>query len=208
MKILLIDDQEVVREGIRRIFERADQSYTFGDASKPQEAVQKLQSESWDGAILDISLREFDGLEVLKDLKRLRPELPVLVFSAFPEQQYAVRAFRAGAAGYLAKTCGAAELIAALTRTASGGRYVSTSLAERLVTHLERGTTGAPHEILSDREFEVFRWIASGKTVGEIAGLLGLSDKTISTYRARILRKMSMHSNAELTHYAAQNRIT
>ena len=208
MKILLIDDQEVVRQGIRRIFEQNGNQYVFGEAATSAETLRLLNEQTWDMAVLDISLRECDGLELLKDIKRAQPELPVLIFSMHSEQQYALRAFRAGAAGYLCKVCSANELVNAINKTTGGGRYVSTALAERLVAHLERGTNGALHEILSDREFEVFRWIASGKTVGEIATLLALSDKTISTYRARVLKKMGMRTNAELTHYAAQNNIT
>jgi two-component system, NarL family, invasion response regulator UvrY len=208
VKILLIDDQEVVRQGIRRVFEQNGDEWSFGEAAGSSEALRLLRDDRWDAAVMDISLRDCDGLELLKDIKRVEPDLPVLIFSTYSEQQYAVRAFRAGAAGYISKSCSVPELVKAIMGTANGGRYVSVAVAERLVTHIERGTTGAPHEILSDREFEVFRWIALGKTVGEIAGLLGLSDKTISTYRARLLRKMGMKSNAELTHYAAQNQIT
>jgi two-component system, NarL family, invasion response regulator UvrY len=208
VKILLIDDQEVVRQGIRRVFEQSENDYVFGEATVACEALRQLHEHAWDAAVLEICLRDCDGLELLKDIKRVQPEIPILIFSTYSEQQYALRAFRAGAAGYISKSCTIEELMKAITRTATGGRYVSATLAEKLVVHLERGTTGALHEILSDREFEVFRWIASGKTVGEIAGLLALSDKTISTYRARVLRKMGMKTNAELTHYAAQNRIT
>lgn len=208
MKILLIDDQEVVRQGIRRVFEQSGTEFVFGESGSGTEALRVLREHDWDAAVLEICLRDCDGLELLKDIKRGQPDLPVLIFSTHSEQQYAMRAFRAGAAGYLPKSASVQELVNAITKTATGGRYVSADLAERLVTHLERGTNGAPHEILSDREFEVFRWIANGKTVGEIAELLGLSDKTISTYRARVLRKMGMKSNAELTHYAAHNQIT
>jgi DNA-binding NarL/FixJ family response regulator len=208
VKILLIDDQEVVRQGIRRVFEQSANGYVFGESGSGAEALRLVGEQSWDAAVLEICLHDSDGLELLKDIKRVQPQLPVLIFSAHSEQQYAVRAFRAGAAGYLSKSATIQELVNAIQKTASGGRYVSGEIAEQLINHLERGTSGAPHEILSDREFEVFRWIATGKTVGEIAGLLDLSDKTISTYRARILRKMGMKSNAELTHYAAHNRIT
>jgi DNA-binding NarL/FixJ family response regulator len=208
VKLLLIDDQEVVRQGIRRVFEQNGHGFSFGEAGTGIEALQLAGDQRWDAAVLEISLCDQDGLQLLKDIKRVQPEMPVLVFSSHAEQQYAVRAFRAGAAGYISKSCTIQDLVSAINKTLNGGRYVSVDLAERLVAHLERGTNGAPHEILSDREFEVFRWIASGKTVGEIAELLALSDKTISTYRARVLRKMGMRTNAELTHYAAHNRIT
>lgn len=208
VKILLVDDEHVVRQGIRRIFEQSGNQHIFGEAATSADALRLLGEQSWDIVVLDINLRDCDGLELLKDIKRAQPDLPVLVFSMHPEQQYALRAFRAGAAGYICKTCTTDDFIKAIYKIAGGGRYVSPALAERLVTHLERGTNGAPHEILSDREFEVFRWISTGKTVGEIAALLSLSDKTISTYRARVLKKMGMRTNAELTHYAAQNNIT
>jgi DNA-binding NarL/FixJ family response regulator len=207
MKILVIDDQEVVRQGIRRVFEQTGEDYVFGEARESVEALRLLREQTWDAVILDINLRDRDGLELLKDIKRSEPELPVLIFSTHSEQQYAVRAFRAGAAGYIAKSCTVEELVSAVKNTAKGGRSFSPVVAQRVATHVERGTSGALHEILSDREFEVFRWIASGKTVGQIAALLGLSNKTISTYRARLLRKMGMRTNAELTHYAATNRI-
>jgi DNA-binding NarL/FixJ family response regulator len=208
VKILLIDDQEIVRQGIRRIFEQNGNQHVFGEARSSDEALRLLSERAWDVAVLDLYLQDCDGLELLKDIKRAKPELPVLIFSMHSEQQYAIRAFRAGAAGYICKTCSTGDLVNAITKTANGGRYVSPPLAERLLTHLERGTTEVLHEILSDRELEVFRWIAKGKTVGEIAELLGLSDKTISTYRARVLKKMGMRTNAELTHYAAQNNIS
>ena len=207
MKILLIDDQEVVRQGIRRIFEQNGNHHIFGEARGSVEALELLCETAWDMAVLDLYLQDSEGLELLKDIKRARPELPILIFSMHSEQQYAIRAFRAGATGYIRKTCSTGDLVSAITTTANGGRYVSPPLAERLITHVERGTSGSLHEILSDREFEVFRWIATGKTVGEIAELLDLSDKTISTYRARVLKKMGMRTNAELTHYAAQNNI-
>jgi len=140
----------------------------------------------------------------MKEIKALRPHLPVLILSMHSEEQYARRAFKAGAAGYITKDSPRTEILKAIDRVAEGRRYVSPALAEGLVVDLERGTRPA-HEALSNREFEVMRWIASGKTVGEIAALLSLSDKTISTYRARILEKMGMRTNAELTHYAIQN---
>ena len=146
-------------------------------------------------------------MDLLKEFKQIRPKLPVLILSMHSEEQYARRAFKAGAAGYVTKESSGAELVEAVTRVVDGRRYVSPSLAETLVVDIQRGTDRPPHEALSDREFEVMRLIASGKTVTEIADALSLSDKTVSTYRARILQKMDMKTNAELTHYAFKNDI-
>jgi DNA-binding NarL/FixJ family response regulator len=166
-----------------------------------------VAEQDWDVVVLDLSLGDRSGLEILKELKQIRPRLPVLILSMHSEEQYARRAFKAGAAGYISKDSPRAELVKAINRVSEGGRYVSQALAEELVIDLERGSDRPPHETLSDREFEVMRLIASGKTVGEIAVLLSLSDKTISTYRARILEKMGMKTNAELTYYAIQNSL-
>src|SRR5882672_5267579 len=200
-RILLIDDHEVVRAGLKRIFDKQPGTATFGEASTAPEALQHAREQDWDIVVLDLSLGGRNGLEVLKELKQIRPGLPVLILSMHSEEQYARRAFKAGAAGYITKDSPRAELLNAINKVAEGRKYVSGALAEELVIDLERGSDRPPHETLSDREFEVMRLIASGKTVGEIAVLLALSDKTISTYRARILDKMGMKTNAELTHY-------
>lgn len=165
------------------------------------------REEEWDVAVLDLSLAGRSGLEVLKELKHIRSRLPVLILSMHSEEQYARRAFRAGAAGYVTKGSSRAELADAIAKVMKGGKYVTPALAERLVFSLDRNSQLSRHETLSDREFEVMRLIASGKTVGEIADLLSLSNKTISTYRARILVKMEMKTNAELTYYAIHNQL-
>jgi len=201
-RILIIDDHEIVRDGLKNILNEQAEGNTFGEASTPPEALALAMEQDWDVVVLDLSLGDRSGLEVLKDLKQLRPRLRVLVLSMHSEEQYARRAFKAGAAGYITKDCPRSELVKAISKVAEGGRYVSHALAEELVIDLERGSDRPPHETLSNREFEVMRLIASGKTVGEIAVLLSLSDKTIGTYRARILEKMRMKTNAELTHYA------
>ena len=206
-RILIVDDHEVVRDGVKRILDEQLGATVFGEASTAPEAMRLAQEQEWDVAVLDLSLGSRSGLEVLRELKQIRPRLPVLVLSMHSEEQYARRAFKAGAAGYITKDSPRAELIKAINSVVEGGRYVSSSLAERLVVDLERGTDRPPHEALSDREFEVMRLIASGKTVGQIASLLSLSDKTISTYRARILQKMQMKTNAELTHYVIKNNL-
>lgn len=208
MRILLVDDHEVVRDGVKKIFEEERSVDThFGEASTPPEALHLATEQEWDVVVLDLSLGGRSGLEVLKELNNIRPKLPVLILSMHSEEQYARRAFKAGAAGYVTKDSPRDELFQAIKKVISGARYVSPSLAEKLVVDLSRGESRAPHETLSDREFEVMCLIASGKTVGEIADLLSLSDKTISTYRGRLLEKMCMKTNAELTRYAVQNRL-
>jgi len=206
-RILIVDDHAVVRDGVRRIFEEQQGETAFGEASTAQEAVELVRAENWDVVVLDISLGGRSGLELIKELKQIRPKLPVLILSMHSEEQYARRAFRAGAAGYITKDNSRAELVKAVNKVIAGGRYVSADLAERLVFDIERGSDRPPHESLSDREFEVMELIASGKTVGEIAEQLSLSDKTISTYRARILEKMGMKTNAEITHYAIKSKL-
>lgn len=207
IRILVVDDHAVVRDGLRRIFEEAPGETAFGEASTAEEAMRLVREANWDAVVLDISLGGRNGLEVLKELKQIRPMLPVLILSMYPEEQYARRAFRAGAAGYVTKDSSRAELVNAVNKVIEGRRYVSPALAEKLVFDIQRGTDSPLHEALSDREFEVMRLIASGKTVGEIAEILSLSDKTISTYRARLLEKMRMRTNAELTHYAIKNKL-
>jgi len=196
-----------VRDGIKRILEEQPGEITVGEAGAAQEAIELVRQETWDAVVLDISLGGRSGLELIKELKQIRPKLPVLILSMHSEEQYARRAFRAGAAGYITKDNSRAELVAAVNKVIEGGRYVSPALAERLVFDIERGSDRPPHELLSDREFEVMQLIASGKTVGEIAEQLSLSDKTISTYRARILEKMGMKTNAELVYYAIANKL-
>ena len=206
-RILLVDDHAVVRDGIKRMFDDRPGTVSFGEADSPESALKLAENAEWDVVILDITLGDRNGLEVLREVGKVRPRLPVLILSMHSEEQYARRAFRAGASGYLTKDCSREELVAAVQKVSTGSKYITPALAEKLIIDLERGTEGPPHETLSDREYEVLRLIASGKTVGEIAGILSLSDKTISTYRARILEKMGMKTNAELTHYAIQNKL-
>jgi DNA-binding NarL/FixJ family response regulator len=206
-KILIVDDHEVVREGVKKILDEQPGAATFGEASTAPEAIRLVREQDWDVVVLDLSVGDRGGVEVLKELKQIRPRLPVLILSMHSEEQYARRAFKAGAAGYITKGSPREELVKAINKVIEGGVYISPALAERLAIDLGSDTERAPHEALSDREFEVMRLIASGKTVGEIAGMLNLSDSTISTYRARVLEKMGMKNNAELTHYAIQNKL-
>jgi two-component system, NarL family, invasion response regulator UvrY len=204
MKILLTDDHAVVRQGLKLILADHFKRAVFGEARNATEAFARVAKEPWDVAVLDITMPGRSGLEVLKEIKRLRPKMPVLVLSMHPEDQFAVRMLRTGAAGYLTKESAAEELVGAIQKVVAGGRYISPSLAERMVSYLDIDLHKPPHERLSDREFLILRMIASGKTVGQIAKELALSVKTISTYRARVLEKMDMQNNAELTHYAVQ----
>ena len=206
-KILLVDDHEVVRDGIKKIFDEQPETIVFGQAGTAVEALVLARADDWDVVVLDLSLGARSGLEVLKELNQIRPRLPVLILSMHSEEQYARRAFKGGAAGYITKDSPRTELLKAIKKVSKGGRYLSPTLAETLVFDIERGTDRPPHAALSDREFEVMKLIASGRKVTEIAGILSLSDKTISTYRARILEKMNMKTNAEIIRYAIQNKL-
>lgn len=205
--VLIVDDHAVVRDGVKNIFSEQASPTSFGEASTAQEALRLVSEQNWDLVILDLSLAGRNGLELLKQLRQIHPELPVLILSMHSEEQYARRAFKAGAAGYVTKDSSRTELVEAVNKVIKGGRYVSAALAESLVIDMERDTTHPLHEGLSDRELEVMILIASGKTVVQIAEFLSLSDKTISTYRARILEKMAMKTNAELMHYALRNKL-
>ncbi len=206
-RILIVDDHAVVRDGIKKIFDEQPDTIAFGQAGTAAEALSLARDEDWDVVVLDLSLGARSGLEVLKELKQIRPRLPVLILSMHSEEQYARRAFKGGAAGYVTKDSPRTELLKAIKKVIKGGRYLSPALAETLVFDIERGTDRPLHAALSDREFEVMKLIASGRKVTEIAGILSLSDKTISTYRTRILEKMNMKTNAEIIRYAIQNKL-
>jgi DNA-binding NarL/FixJ family response regulator len=207
MRVLIADDHAVFRRGLRETIAEAFPKVTFGEAKTAQEALECVRQHDWELVILDISMPGRSGLDILSDLKRLRPRLPVLFLSMYPEEQYARRALKAGAAGYLTKDSVADELKTAVRRALSGGRYVSTTLAERLAYDLREGADTPIHELLSEREFQVLRMIASGKAVKEIADELSLSVKTVSTYRSRILEKTGMRTTAELIRYALQTQL-
>lgn len=202
IRILIADDHPVVRQGLRQILEMEFPSMKIGEAENSWRALELVRAEPWDAVILDITIPPRSGLDVLKEIKGERPKLPVLILSIHPEDQYAVRALRAGASGYMTKESAPRELMNALKLILKGGKYVSATLAEELADQLGPGAEIPPHERLSDREFQVLCLIASGKTIAEIAAELCLSAKTIATFRARILTKMGMKNNAELIHYA------
>jgi DNA-binding NarL/FixJ family response regulator len=205
-RVLLVEDHQIVRDGLKTLL-REQAITVFGEASTAADALSLAREEEWDLAVVDISLGGRSGLDVVREIKQIRPKVPVLVLSMHSEEQYARRAYKAGAAGYITKDSPRAELASAIAKVIGGGRYVSTTFADRLVVDLERDTDRPPHQALSDREFEVMRLMASGKAIGEIAELLALSDKTVSTYRARILEKMHLDTNAELIRYVLENKL-
>jgi DNA-binding NarL/FixJ family response regulator len=207
MKILLADDHAVVRRGLKQILADEFTRAAFGEARNAQEALDLVWKEKWDVVILDITMPGRSGLEVLREIKRSRPKLPVLVLSMHPENQFAVRVLKRGAAGYMTKESAPDELVGAIKKVLAGGRYVSASLAEKLASYVSSDAQKPPQESLSDREFQVLRLIASGKAVSEIARELSLSVKTISTYRTRVLEKMGLRNNAELMHYAMRHEL-
>lgn len=207
MKILIADDHSVVRHGLKQILADAFRNAEFGEAKNGQEAIALVWKETWDVVVLDITMPGQSGLDVLKAIKKSRPKLPVLMLSMHPEDQFAVRMLKIGAAGYMTKESAPAELVGAVNKVISGGRYVSPALAEKMAAYLALDVQVPPHERLSDREFVVLRLIASGKNVTTIAKELSLSAKTVSTYRSRILEKTGMVNSAELTHYAIRNQL-
>jgi two-component system invasion response regulator UvrY len=208
IKVFIADDHAIVREGLKQILGETSDMVVSGEAANSHEVLDKVFRDDCDVLLLDIAMPGRGGMDTLEELKHERPELPVLMLSVYPEEQYAVRALKAGASGYLTKESAPEELIAAIRKVSQGGRYVSASLAEKLASRLERNAERPVHEMLSDREYQVMRMIASGKTVKEIADALSLSVKTISTHRARMLRKMGMRTNAEITHYAIKQGLT
>jgi len=207
IKILIVDDHAVVREGLKQILEGVSGMAVTGEAGTGAEALKAIESRRFDVVVLDISLPNASGIDILTRIRADHPQIAVLVLSIHPEEQYAARAIQAGASGYLTKDAAPDELAAAIRKVAWGGRYVSAALAEKLNLDPEPEAGLMPHKALSNREFQVLCLIGSGKTVTEIAGLLHLSTKTVSTYRRHILEKMGMQSNAELIRYAIENRL-
>ena len=207
IKILIADDHAIVREGLKQIVGETSDMVVSDEASNGHEVLRKVRENDYDVVVLDITMPGMSGLDVLKQLKSQRFEVPILVLSIHPEKQYAVRVLKAGASGYLTKESVPDELIKALRRVSVGRKYISSSLAERLALDLEINSEKPLHESLSDREYQVMCLIASGKPMKKIADELCLSTKTVSTYRSRILNKMNMQNNAELTHYAFANKL-
>jgi DNA-binding NarL/FixJ family response regulator len=207
IKILIADDHTIVREGLKQILAETSDIAVSGEASNGQETLRKVRSHYYDIILLDISLPGISGLDVLKQIKCLKPELPVLMLSMYPEEQYAVRTLRAGASGYLTKETASIELIRAIREVAKGKKYITMSLAERIAVSWETKGDKPLHETLSDREYQVLCLIASGRTVKEISRLLSLSVKTVSTHRSRLLKKMDLRNNAQLTLYGIKHNL-
>ncbi len=207
IRILIADDHTLFRKGLQHILAEYPDQVVTDEASNGQEVLDKIWHNDYDMVLLDITMPGMTGLEALKQLKNERPKLPVLVLSMHPEEQYAVRVIKAGASGYLRKESAPDELITAIQRISGGRKYITSSLAERLADDVEPTAEKPLHDALSDREFEVFRMIAAGKTVTQIAEALFLNARTISTYRSRILEKMQMKTNAELIRYAIKHKI-
>lgn len=207
MNILIVDDHPIVRHGLRLLLEARGAARQVGEAASAAEAMERLREGGWDVMVLDIDLPDRSGLEVLHDAHARWPKLPVLILSIHPENMMAVRLLKAGAAGYLNKDSAPAELEQAVRRVAGGGRYISAALAQLLAEQIGGDAAREPHERLSEREFQVFRLLASGKPVGEVAEHLHLSVNTVSTYRTRILEKLGAANNAELMRYAAERRL-
>ena len=205
IRILIADDHALVREGLKQIVAETPDMVVAGEAASGQQALDLSLKNDWDVVLLDIGMPGRGGIEVLKQLKSEKPNLPVLVLSVYPEDQYAVRALRAGASGYVTKESAPKELIAAVRKVAQGGKYVSPSLAERLASDLGADAERPIHERLSDREYQVVLMLAAGKTVKEIAAELSLSVKTISTNRTRALNKTGLKNNAEIARYVAKH---
>ena len=208
-RVLIADDHAIVREGLKQIIADSAQFAVAGEADTGKRAIQQARSGEFDIVLLDIALPDRNGIDVLKQLKKEMPSLPVLILTMHREDQYAIRALKAGASGYLNKQSAPAELLTALREVAAGRKYISAMLALELADRVGSGDNAGkpPHEALSDREYQTLIMIASGKTVGQIAGELSLSVKTVSMYRSRLLQKMKLRHNAELTHYAIRHRL-
>jgi DNA-binding NarL/FixJ family response regulator len=207
IKVLVADDHAVVREGLKQILYEEPDIVEVGEAGSVAEAMRECRDRDWDVLILDITLPDGSGLDILNELKHQKPDLPVLVLSVHSEDQYALRVLRSGASGYLTKECAPQELVQAVRRVTSGGKYVGLDLAERLAQVLAGDGDAQAHDGLSDREFQILCLIGSGRSVVEIARELSLSPKTVSTYRRRVLDKMNMSNNAELTRYVLEHKL-
>jgi len=206
-RILIADDHAIVRKGLKKTLEEEIGRVNFGEAANGAQVLEQIQKQEWDLVLLDIGMEGRSGLEVLEEIRKIRSKLPVLILSMYPEGEFAVRALKQGAAGYLNKQSAPEELAAAAVKVLGGGRYISAALAERLAAELQHETAPHPHETLSNREFQVMQMVAGGKTLKEIADSLAISVKTVGTYHTRILDKMGLKSDVEITRYALLNKL-
>ena len=207
IRILIADDHAIVRHGLKQIIEESGEMRVVVEAESGSDALRKIRETDCDAVLLDISMPDMSGIDVLKQIHAERPQLPILILSIYPEDQYAMRLIKAGAAGYMTKESAPAEVVRALLRVASGKKYISPAVAEILANDLGADEEKLPHQMLSDREYQIFMLLASAKTVSEIADDLALSVKTISTYRSRVLEKMRLNNNAELMRYAIDHHL-
>lgn len=207
LKILIADDHSVVRKGLRQILLEGFPTANIEEVGDAEDMIKKVLGSEWDVVISDLSMPGRSGLEALQQIKQIQPKLPVLILSIHPEEQYAIRVLKSGAAGYLSKDLAPEELVNAVQRVMLGKKYITPSVAEKLASVFDQDNNKAPHEALSDREFSVLKMLAKGKSVSEIAELLFLSVTTVSTYRARIMTKMNMKSNADLTLYSIEHNL-
>jgi two-component system, NarL family, invasion response regulator UvrY len=207
MKILICDDHMIIRDGLRQILRQLQEVTFIGEARDGNEALMLLKNDGFDIILLDISLPDRNGLEVLQAVKAKWPSTNVLILSMHSQEQYAIRALKLGASGYLTKDTASEELLLAIKRVSSGGKYISQSLAEYLAIHIDTNSSGQKHEALSDREFEIMIRLANGKSLQEIGNELFISNKTVSTYRSRIMGKMELNKNTELTRYCLENNL-
>lgn len=207
MRILIADDHSIVRKGLKQILVEEFPFATIEETGDAEGLVKKALSQDWDIVITDLSMPGRSGLDAINQIKQQHPKLPILILSMYPEEQYAMRVLKSGASGYLSKDMAQEELVNAVKKVLSGKKYITPTLVEKLALQLGQENTGAPHEQLSDREFDVLKLLAAGKSVSEIAALMSLGSTTISTYRARIMDKMSLKSNADLTRYALENKL-
>lgn len=207
MKILIADDHAIVRRGMKQLLLEQYPFATIGEAANAEELVNEVMSSEWDVVVCDMNMPGRSGLDALQQIKEITPKLPVLIMSMYPEDQYALRVLRAGASGYLGKETIHDDLVKAIETVRTGKKFITPGIAERLADAVGAGAVTSPHETLSDREFDVFKQLASGKSISEIATKLSISSTTVSTYRSRIMEKMNMRSNAELARYAIENNL-
>ena len=207
LRMLIADDHEIVRRGLKQILAEGFAFAHIDEAGDCPTLVHKALGEEWDIIVSDLAMPGGGGLEALKQIKKVSPEMPILILSIYPEDQYALRVLKAGASGYLNKDAAPEELVIAVQRILSGRRYVTETMAEKIVQTLDDGSNVPPHELLSDREWDVFRYLATGRTVSEICDILSLKSTTVSTYRTRIMIKMSLRTNADIIQYTLENKI-